>query len=200
MSVSAEAQAQLLAYAWPGNVRELENVVQRALVLCQGECIEPAHLMFDDLHLMQDLGVNQAKPANPQVLARPAEPLPALVDTAWQSPAAADLGTSAHPASLGEQHAAPLAAAPFAELAAQMRALPAANLQAAVKSNELQMILAAIQSTDSRIEAAKKLGISPRTLRYKLAKFKAEPSALDPAANASAINPAAAPLAFAMAG
>jgi two-component system response regulator FlrC len=47
-----------------------------------------------------------------------------------------------------------------------------ANLQAAVKSNEHQLILAAIQTTGSRIEAARKLGISPRTLRYKLAKLK----------------------------
>jgi DNA-binding NtrC family response regulator len=38
------------------------------------------------------------------------------------------------------------------------------------------MILAAIQATDSRMEAAAKLGISPRTLRYKLAKLKAENS------------------------
>ena len=53
----------------------------------------------------------------------------------------------------------------------------AANLQAAVKNNEHQLILAAIQSTDSRMEAAKKLGISPRTLRYKLAKLKGESTA-----------------------
>ena len=50
LSVSAEAQARLLAHPWPGNVRELENVVQRALVLCQSDCIEPAHLMFDEVH------------------------------------------------------------------------------------------------------------------------------------------------------
>jgi DNA-binding NtrC family response regulator len=50
----------------------------------------------------------------------------------------------------------------------------ASNLQEAVKSSEHQMILAAIQTTDSRMEAAAKLGISPRTLRYKLAKLKAD--------------------------
>jgi DNA-binding NtrC family response regulator len=50
----------------------------------------------------------------------------------------------------------------------------ASNLQAAVKTSEHQMILAAIQTTESRMEAAAKLGISPRTLRYKLAKLKAE--------------------------
>ena len=47
-----------------------------------------------------------------------------------------------------------------------------ASLQEAVKSNEHQLIMAAIQTTFSRMEAAHKLGISPRTLRYKLAKLK----------------------------
>ena len=55
---------------------------------------------------------------------------------------------------------------------------PAVNLQEAVKSSEHQMILAAIQTTDSRMEAAAKLGISPRTLRYKLAKLKADNSTM----------------------
>jgi two-component system response regulator FlrC len=56
------------------------------------------------------------------------------------------------------------------------------NLQEAVKTSEHQMILAAIQTTESRMEAAAKLGISPRTLRYKLAKLKAENSNLAMAA------------------
>jgi two-component system response regulator FlrC len=49
-----------------------------------------------------------------------------------------------------------------------------ASLQDAVKSNEHQLIMAAIQTTFSRMEAARKLGISPRTLRYKLAKLKGQ--------------------------
>ena len=55
-----------------------------------------------------------------------------------------------------------------------MREEPAApiNLDSAVKASELQVIMAAIQSTDSRMEAAAKLGISPRTLRYKLAQMR----------------------------
>jgi two-component system response regulator FlrC len=52
------------------------------------------------------------------------------------------------------------------------------DLQHAVKASEHQMILAAIQTTESRMEAAAKLGISPRTLRYKLAKLKADNSNL----------------------
>jgi hypothetical protein len=48
----------------------------------------------------------------------------------------------------------------------------AINLSQAVKSSEHQVILAALQSTQSRTEAAQKLGISPRTLRYKLAQLR----------------------------
>ena len=43
--LSAEAVARLAAHNWPGNVRELENVVQRALLLSEGEPqIEAHHL------------------------------------------------------------------------------------------------------------------------------------------------------------
>ena len=48
----------------------------------------------------------------------------------------------------------------------------AINLAYAVKSSEHQVILAVLQSTTSRTEAAEKLGISPRTLRYKLAQLR----------------------------
>lgn len=47
-----------------------------------------------------------------------------------------------------------------------------AGLSSAVKSSEQQMILAALAATRSRNEAAERLGISPRTLRYKLAQLR----------------------------
>ncbi len=38
--VSSSALDRLMSYEWPGNVRELENVVERALVLADRECLE----------------------------------------------------------------------------------------------------------------------------------------------------------------
>jgi DNA-binding NtrC family response regulator len=41
---SDDAVARLVGYGWPGNVRELENVVERAVVLCESPVVEPRHL------------------------------------------------------------------------------------------------------------------------------------------------------------
>ena len=42
--VSEDALKTLMAYDWPGNVRELESVIERALLLGEGELIVPADL------------------------------------------------------------------------------------------------------------------------------------------------------------
>lgn len=39
-----EALSALNAHTWPGNVRELENVIERAVVLCDTPRVEPRHL------------------------------------------------------------------------------------------------------------------------------------------------------------
>src|SRR5439155_25452380 len=43
-SLSAEALRILKAHSWPGNVRELENVLARAVILCDGPEIADEHL------------------------------------------------------------------------------------------------------------------------------------------------------------
>ncbi len=43
-SVSEQALSLLKQYAWPGNVRELKNVIERAIVLCRGDCIDVGDL------------------------------------------------------------------------------------------------------------------------------------------------------------
>ncbi|HPW54528.1 MAG TPA: sigma-54 dependent transcriptional regulator [Thermoanaerobaculaceae bacterium] len=49
----------LVAYAWPGNVRQLENVIERAVVLCQEDVIDidlfPVELLFPQSGLAAQL-------------------------------------------------------------------------------------------------------------------------------------------------
>jgi two-component system nitrogen regulation response regulator NtrX len=42
--LSPAAASVLLRYPWPGNVRELKNVIERLVIMCPQESIEPHHL------------------------------------------------------------------------------------------------------------------------------------------------------------
>lgn len=42
--IDNRALALLMQYNWPGNVRELRNVIERAVVMCQGEVVTPDEL------------------------------------------------------------------------------------------------------------------------------------------------------------
>jgi DNA-binding NtrC family response regulator len=42
--ISMEALDALISHNWPGNVRELRNVIERAVIICEGEQIEKRHL------------------------------------------------------------------------------------------------------------------------------------------------------------
>jgi two-component system response regulator FlrC len=177
-TVTPEAQVMLQNYPWPGNVRELENVVQRAVVLSGGRTITPAHLMFDDAAMDSqaapavDASTLQAMP----VQAMPAQALPTQAFPTQATPAQ-PATFNAMPAHMSDAAqamlSAPAANYPFPTAPIEVRetTMPV-NLEHAVKTSELQVIMAAIQSTDSRMAAAAKLGISPRTLRYKLAQMR----------------------------
>ena len=45
--ISDEAMDILMAYEFPGNVRELENIIERAVALCEGDTVLPKHLPPD---------------------------------------------------------------------------------------------------------------------------------------------------------
>ena len=42
--IGSLAAARLAAYSWPGNVRELANVMERAVILCEGPVIQDEHV------------------------------------------------------------------------------------------------------------------------------------------------------------
>ena len=56
-SIDPAAMERLEAYDWPGNVRELENVIERALVLAEGDA-----LLESDLPFLANLGDSQGMP------------------------------------------------------------------------------------------------------------------------------------------
>ena len=39
-----------MAYNWPGNVRELENVIERAVILSEGDMVTPSDLSLTSPH------------------------------------------------------------------------------------------------------------------------------------------------------
>ncbi len=47
-ALSKEAFRLLEQYEWPGNVRELENVMERSVLLCVGNVIQPEHLCLEE--------------------------------------------------------------------------------------------------------------------------------------------------------
>ena len=42
--ISTPAIDMLMSYHWPGNVRELENVIERAVLVCDGQVVHAHHL------------------------------------------------------------------------------------------------------------------------------------------------------------
>ncbi len=47
ISLSPDADARLTAHPWPGNVRELRNVLERAVLRCDGPMIAARHILLD---------------------------------------------------------------------------------------------------------------------------------------------------------
>jgi len=112
VNLSPSAALDLKTYPWPGNIRELENVIQRALILKQGDVIESDDIMLEAIEVIAN---DDSKDSD---------------DTSGQ-------------------------------------------LQTDLRDRETEVIIETLKAfSGSRKKTAEKLGISPRTLRYKLAKLR----------------------------
>lgn len=115
VKLNASARHKLTQHRWQGNVRELENVIQRALILCEVNVIDSHDLMLE---------------ADTQIMPRQ------TVSIEQEDSNSALLGSE-------------------------------------LQHQEHQIILDTLeQCRGKRKDVAEKLGISPRTLRYKLAKMR----------------------------
>ncbi|MCA9730447.1 MAG: sigma-54-dependent Fis family transcriptional regulator, partial [Candidatus Eisenbacteria bacterium] len=75
LEVTERAMAALAGYSWPGNVRELINVIERAVLLCEGEDVLP-----DDL---PEAIAAAAQPAPPAGVTRQFDESVKQLDDAW---------------------------------------------------------------------------------------------------------------------
>jgi len=48
ISITPQALKKLESFYWPGNVRQLENVIQRALILCDTNQLTPDHIIIEE--------------------------------------------------------------------------------------------------------------------------------------------------------
>ena len=151
--LDAGAEARLVAHAWPGNVRELENTMQRALILAAGDTILASTVEMCLPHPVAS-AASASPGVSPSAGLQAGTPEPATF-AAWQTQ------PPAQPANL--------AAAGFAAPPAE------APRPANMKDLEREHILNTLREVGgSRKRAVEKLGISERTLRYKLQQYREE--------------------------
>lgn len=62
-AIHPEALTLLRSYSWPGNVRELENVIQRAIIVANGENICPGDLPEDIQEASNVVSIDDHQPA-----------------------------------------------------------------------------------------------------------------------------------------
>lgn len=56
VKISRDAMKALLAYPYPGNIRELENIVERALIVCEGGVVNKDDLPSEALQVKNEQG------------------------------------------------------------------------------------------------------------------------------------------------
>jgi two-component system response regulator PilR (NtrC family) len=149
--IAAEAKVYIQQLQFHGNVRELENMLERALALCDGITIAIEDLSLEDM------------PALP-VSDKPVMP--------WHSPHVEDNTAPAINPVLRSESAIPHEATLKPSAAGNTMLPMDVSLSDYLEDIEKRTILQALEKTNNnKTAAAKLLGISFRTLRYRLSKL-----------------------------
>ncbi len=153
ISLGPDARQALLNHRWPGNVRELDNAIQRALVLHQGSRIEVGDLCLE-------LGITGLDSSRHGLVESPARSAVSetisgtgdLRSDAVVSGAPVEDQSAADPEGAEEE---------------------GGSLGDDLRRREFRIIIDTLKrERGRRNRAAEQLGISPRTLRYKLAQMR----------------------------
>jgi two-component system, NtrC family, response regulator AtoC len=72
--ISPEAQQLLQSYSWPGNVRELKNVIERAIILSNGDELLPIHFPQEIVGYGESSSSRSFDPWEEWLRSRPPEP------------------------------------------------------------------------------------------------------------------------------
>jgi len=147
--IADEAKVYIQQLPFHGNVRELENMLERALALCDGVTITVEDLSLDEMPA--SLSDKPVLPWNAPSLEEPSQPIPAIL--------AATPPRESQPTAL---------ATPGSSTMLPMDI----SLSDYLEDIEKRTILQALEKTNNnKTAAAKLLGISFRTLRYRLSKL-----------------------------
>ena len=158
VNISSSALESLQHYAFPGNVRELENILERASALCDDETIQPENLL---------LNVDQDVPTYP--VKTDVVPVVEAINVAVP-----ESNVKAKPELESEK--IPMISTEDNDHDLEDPSIPdhVDDIESYLEAVERKILKRALAENHSKTEAAKQLGISFRTFRYRLKKLNIE--------------------------